>query len=261
MLELHEINTFRGPAHILRGISLTVKEREVVCLVGRNGAGKTTTMESIMGLLPVRSGTISFHGERIAGRARGMIGRVLCYLGVFAEEFTGLPPHQRAVRGMGYAPEDCGIFPELTVAENLRISQWLSKKSSGDRGSSANGDVEERVYSVFPEVRDLTQREGIHLSGGEKKMVAIARAMALSPSLLLLDEAFEGLAPVVVNRFREAVNNIKDMGLSVLIAESNLAIASRVADRMYAIDRGEIIFHGDPQEALDNEEVMKALRG
>ncbi len=114
---------------------------------------------------------------------------------------------------------------------------------------------------MFPEVRELTGREGLHLSGGQKKIVAIARAMALSPTLLLLDEAFEGLAPAVVARFTEAVNKIKEMGVSILIAESNLANASRIADRMYAIDRGEIIFHGHPEKDLGNEEVMKALRG
>ncbi len=238
MLELNAIDTYRGPAHILHGVSLSVNAGEVVCLVGRNGAGKTTTMESIIGLLSVRSGTIAFHGDDI----------------------TGLPAHKRARLGIGYAPEDCGIFPELTVAENLMISRWLSETAARSRGG-ADGDVDDRIDAVFPEVRELTGREGLHLSGGQKKMVAIARAMAQSPTLLLLDEAFEGLAPVVVGRFTEAVSKIKQMGISILIAESNLANASRIADRMYAIDRGEIIFHGDPQEALDNEEVMKALRG
>ncbi len=240
MLELKEVNTYRGPAHVLNGVSLTVNAGEVVCLVGRNGAGKTTTIESIMGLLPARSGSISFHQENIGA----------------------LPPHQRARRGIGYAPEDCGIFPELTVAENLLISKWLAETSSRAQGTSANGDdVEERVFSVFPEVKDLARREGLHLSGGQKKMVAIARAMALAPSLLLLDEAFEGLAPVVVSRFTDAVIKIKEMGIALLIAESNLANATRIADRLYVIDRGEIIFDGDPEEGLKNDEVMKALRG
>lgn len=240
MLELKEVNTYRGPAHVLNGVSLTVNAGEVVCLVGRNGAGKTTTIESIMGLLPVRSGSISFHQENIGA----------------------LPPHQRARRGIGYAPEDCGIFPELTVAENLMISTWLAETSSRAQGSSTNGDdVEERMFSVFPEVKDLGRREGLHLSGGQKKMVAIARAMALAPSLLLLDEAFEGLAPVVVSRFTDAVIKIKEMGIALLIAESNLANATRIADRLYVIDRGEIIFDGDPEEGLKNDEVMKALRG
>ncbi|MFQ5932663.1 MAG: ABC transporter ATP-binding protein [Nitrospiraceae bacterium] len=240
MLELKDINTHRGPAHVLHSVSLDVNEQEVVCLVGRNGAGKTTTIESIMGLLSVSSGQVSFHGEDI----------------------TGLPAHQRARRGIGYAPEDCGIFPELTVEENFMISRWLSSAPGRVKEAAfTTGDAKERAFSVFPEVRELTRREGLHLSGGQKKMVAIARAMALSPSLLLLDEAFEGLAPVVVSRFTDAVIKIKEMGISLLIAESNLATASRLADRLYAIDRGEIIFHGDPQEGLKNEEVMKALRG
>jgi branched-chain amino acid transport system ATP-binding protein len=237
VLDIHAINTFRGPAHILHGVSLNVGESEVVCLVGRNGAGKTTTIESIMGLLPVRSGTIHFHDEDI----------------------THLPAHQRARRGLGYSPEDCGVFPELTVGENLAISRWLSEEKEAFAGSAEK--VEERVFSVFPEVRALTRRQGLNLSGGQRKMVAIARAMFLSPTLLLLDEAFEGLAPVVVSRFRDAVIKIKEMGISLLLAESNLPAAAAIADRLYAIDRGEIIFHGAPDEALVNENVMKTIRG
>ena len=239
MLALEQVNTYRGTAHILRGVSLNVKEGEAVCLVGRNGAGKTTTMESIMGLLPVRSGKIALQGRDI----------------------TRLPPHARAQLGIGYAPDDCGIFPELTVAENLQIGQWLARASGGRASSSSSGDIQERIFAVFPEVREFTTRRGLNLSGGQKKMTAIARAMALSPAILLLDEAFEGLAPVVVNRFIEAVKKIKGMGISVLIAESNLMTATRVADRLYAIDRGEIIFEGDPQSALRNEGVMKTIRG
>ena len=239
MLEISDIHTYRGPAHILNGISMTVGSGEVVCLVGRNGAGKTTTIESIMGLLSVRAGSIRFHGEDV----------------------TALPVHQRARRGMGYAPEDTGVFPELTVAENLMISRWLSEAARRTNRDAGGEDMEQRIFSVFPEVQELAGRQGQNLSGGQKKMVAIARAMALSPSLLLLDEAFEGLAPVVVSRFADAVIKIKEMGISLLIAESNLAHASGIADRMYAIDRGEIIFHGAPQDALGNDEVRKALWG
>jgi branched-chain amino acid transport system ATP-binding protein len=239
MLEVRKIDTFRGPAHILHGISLNVREREVVCLVGRNGAGKTTTMESIMGFLPAASGQILFHGE----------------------EVTSLPVHQRALRGMAYAPEACEIFPELTVAENMMISRWMSAKAHRRLEAMANSGIEERVYSVFPEVRDLMRRQGMNLSGGQRKMVAIARGIALAPTLLLLDEAFEGLAPIVVKRFREAVLQIEDLGISLLIAESNLVNAARIADRLYAIDRGEIIFEGKPEQALEDESVMKALRG
>jgi len=237
LLEVDEINTYRGPAHVLRGVSLTVDQGEVVSLLGRNGAGRTTIIESITGLLPVRSGRIRFRGA----------------------EITGLPPHRRAKCGIGYAPENSGIFPELTVAENLMISQWVAEKSA--HGVVTGVDALGRALSVFPEVRALMGRQGLNLSGGQKKMVAIARAMALAPSLMILDEAFEGLAPAVVKRFRAAVMMIKGMGISLLIAESNLVSASAIADRLYVIDRGEIIFQGGAKDALANEEVMRALRG
>ncbi len=245
MLTLESVNTYRGAAHVLRGVSLTVGAAEAVCLVGRNGAGKTTTIESIMGLLPVRSGAIAFGGRDI----------------------TRLPAHERARLGMGYAPEDAGIFPDLTVEENLRISQWLAvaagRRRDGTRGAGRGGGEggDEAIFALFPEIRDFLGRRGLNLSGGQKKMVAIARAMALAPSVLLLDEAFEGLAPVVVSRFIEAAKRIKAMGISLLLAESNLVTATRVADRLYAIDRGEIIFHGDPREVFENEDVMRTIRG
>jgi branched-chain amino acid transport system ATP-binding protein len=233
MLELERVNTFRGPAQILRDVSLRVGDGESVCLVGRNGAGKTTTIDSIMGLLPVRSGRVAFR-ER---------------------DITRLPAHARALLGIGYAPEDCGIFPDLSVEENFQITAWLA------RPGAAGGGADERVFAVFPEVKGFMTRRGLHLSGGQKKMVAITRAMTLAPSILLLDEPFEGLAPVVVTRFIEAVKAIKGMGISLLIAESNLVNATRVADRLYAIDRGEIIFHGEPQAVFRNEDVMKTIRG
>src|SRR6266496_4882351 len=234
LLEVDDINTYRGPAHVLRGVSIAVDTDEVVALVGRNGAGRTTIIESITGLLPMRSGRIRFRQE----------------------EITSLPPHRRAKRGIGYAPENSGIFPELTVAENLMISHWLTAKTG--RG---DGNSEEGALRVFPEIRPLLGRQGLNLSGGQKKMVAIARAMALAPYLLILDEAFEGLAPAVVKRFREAVMTIKGMGVALLIAESNLMSAAAIADRLYVVDRGEIIFQGTPQQALADEEVMRALRG
>ena len=235
MLELDGINTYRGPAQILRGVSLTVGDGEAVSLVGRNGAGKTTTIDSIMGLLPVRAGQLTFRGRNI----------------------TRMPAHERAVLGIGYAPEDCGIFPDLSVEENFEITEWLRSKTTRGGGQADR----ERIFAVFPEVQTFLKRRGLHLSGGQKKMVAITRAMTLSPTILLLDEPFEGLAPVVVTRFIEAVKAIKAMGISVLIAESNLANATRVCDRLYAIDRGEIIFHGRPSEVFQNQEVIKTIRG
>jgi branched-chain amino acid transport system ATP-binding protein len=174
-------------------------------------------------------------------------------------DITRLPTHVRAGLGLGYAPEGSAIFPELTVAENLQISQWLAAEKG--RGQAADDAMDARIFALFPEVRTFLQRQGLYLSGGQKKMVAIARAMALSPSVLLLDEAFEGLAPVVVQRFAEVVKQIKAMGISVLIAESNLVNAAKVADRLYAIDRGEIIFEGAPQAVFDNAEVIKTIRG
>jgi branched-chain amino acid transport system ATP-binding protein len=239
VLELKAIDTFRGAAHILHGVSLSVGRQEVVCLVGRNGAGKTTTIESIMGFLPIRSGQITFNDE----------------------DMSRLPPHERARRGIGYSPEDCGVFPELSVSENLMISRWLGDDVAKRRNGGQREDPEKQAFDVFPEVKNLLQRQGLHLSGGQRKMVAVARAMMLSPTLLLLDEAFEGLAPVVVNRFTEAVMKIKALGVSILMAESHLAAATRIGDRLYAIDRGEIIFHGTPKDALADEKVVKALRG
>ena len=234
MLELTGIDTFRGRAQILRGVSISVGAKESVVLVGRNGAGKTTTIDSIIGLLPVRAGRIAFRGA----------------------ELNGLAPHRRARLGIGYAPEDSGLFPDLTVAENLQVCRWLAERAG--RGGAA---TDEQVYGVFPEVRGLLARRGLYLSGGQKKMVAIARAMMLSPAVLLLDEPFEGLAPVVVTRLIDAVRRIKEMNISLLIAESNLANATRVADRLYAIDRGEIVYQGDARKVLENQEVMNTIRG
>ncbi len=238
MLDVRDLNTYRGPAQILRGISLAVNEGETTCLVGRNGAGKTTTLASIMGTLPVRSGQVLFRGKDIVRRG----------------------PYVRARLGIGYAPDDCGIFPDLTVAENLRIGHWLGRTAAGPaRGSSE--EYEAAIFELFPELRRLLARKGLYLSGGERKMVAIARAMALRPSILLLDEAFEGLAPVVVNRFADAVQQIKGMGISLLIAESNVMTGAKLADRLYVIDRGEIIFAGTPQEVFATEGVMSTIRG
>lgn len=242
MLAVTDLHAFRGPAHVLRGVTLTIPERSIVCLVGRNGAGKTTTLDSIMGILPVHRGTVTFNGRPI----------------------TRLGPHERARLGIGYAPEDCGIFTDLTVAENLAIGFWLAEHARrgesgrGDGGSQSRGEL---ITALFPELARLMSRRGLYLSGGEKKMLAIGRAMAPGPSILLLDEAFEGLAPVVVNRFADAVRRIKDLGISLLIAESNVMTAAKVADILYVIDRGEIIFQGAPQQVFENEEVMRTIRG
>ena len=233
MLELERVETFRGPAQVLRSVSLSLGAGESVCLVGRNGAGKTTTIDTIMGLLPARGGIVRFKGR----------------------EVTRLPAHERARLGIGYAPEDCGIFPDLTVEENFQITAWLGKQDV------AGGKPDDTIVNIFPEIKSFLKRRGLHLSGGQKKMLAITRALTLKPAILLLDEPFEGLAPVVVTRFIEAVRAIKALGVSVLIAESHVQNAGRIADRLYAIDRGEIIFAGRPAELLGNAEVMKTLHG
>src|SRR5213593_4449985 len=159
MLEVDKLETYRGPAQILRSVSLTLGTGESVCLVGRNGAGKTTTIDTIMGLLPSRSGRVRFKGQDV----------------------TRLPAHQRARLGIGYAPEDCGIFPDLSVEENFQITAWLGKQATKTNGGAAD----ERVFSIFPEVKELLARRGLHLSGGQKKMVAITRALTLAPAVLL----------------------------------------------------------------------------
>jgi len=238
VLQVSHLVTDRGRAHILRDVSLEVRADEVVCLVGRNGAGKTTTMDSLMGLLPVRGGAIRLHGQDI----------------------TRLPAHARARRGIGYAPEDAGVFPDLTVDENLQIAQWLRTGGRPGNGEGTDSGTA-KVFELFPELRGLRSRRALNLSGGEKKMVAIARAMLLRPSVMLLDEAFEGLAPAVVKRFAEAVTRIKAMGIALFIAESNIMTASRIAERLYVMDRGEILFEGTPQEAFANAEVVRTIRG
>src|SRR2546428_5123466 len=172
-----------------------------------------------------------------------------------------LPAHERALLGIGYAPEDAGIFPDLTVEENFQITSWLARPDAARGAAAPAGDGYERVFSLFPEVREFLTRRGLHLSGGQKKMVAISRALTLRPSVLLLDEPFEGLAPVVVTRLIAAVKAIEALGISVLVAESNLVNATPGADRLYAIDRGGIIFRGRPQDVFANEDVMKTIRG
>ena len=234
VLRVGDLTSRRGLVQVLHRVSLSVFEREVVCLVGRNGAGKTTLVETIMGHLLATSGQIAFLDENI----------------------TALRPHQRVKRGIAYAPDYCGVFPNLTVAENLAVSGLVRRASP-----HAENKRHRETTAIFPEIEGLMDRRGINLSGGQKKMVAITRAMALSPSLLIMDEALEGLAPVVVSRFIDAVMKIKQTGVALLMAESNLRAASLIADRLYAIDRGEIIFQGVPADFLENEDVMKRIYG
>ncbi|RLA78655.1 MAG: ABC transporter ATP-binding protein [Deltaproteobacteria bacterium] len=226
MLEVNGIHTYYGLSHILFGVSLKVERGEVVCLLGRNGAGKTTTMKSIAGLVPPREGRIIFKGE----------------------EITGLEPYRIARKGIGYVPDDRRIFADLTVEENLEIAE---RRRDGD------GWSRERVYELFPALKEIRDRRGGCLSGGEQKMLAIARALMTNPELLLLDEPMEGLAPVLVQALEEQILRLKEAGLTVLLAEQNVRSALRISDRGYIIDNGQIRYHGTIQDLRENEEVRK----
>ncbi len=226
MLEVEGIHTYYGQSHVLFDVSLQVREGEVVFLLGRNGAGKTTTLRSIMGLTPPRRGRVRYRGEDI----------------------TGLPPHHIAQRGVGYVPDDRRIFPDLTVLENLEIA-------SRPRGSSYW--TLDRVFELFPVLREKRHHRGSALSGGEQKMLAIARALVGNPDLLLLDEPMEGLAPLLVRALEERIQMLKHHGLTVLLAEQNVPAVLRIADRGYVIDDGRIRFEGTVEELRRNEEVCR----
>ncbi|MEM2554970.1 MAG: ABC transporter ATP-binding protein [Nitrososphaerota archaeon] len=230
MLEVEDIEVSLGGVDILRKVSLNVKEKEIVMILGRNGAGKTTTMKSIIGIVPLKKGRIIFNGKDI----------------------TNLPPYKRAKMGIGYAPDDRKIFTDMTAKENIEVALSNSNKKN---------EVFKEIFQIFPIIEKLMNRKGGYLSGGEQKMLAIARALALSPKFLLLDEPLEGLAPIVTKHFYESIKKIRDRGISILIAESNLLHASKLADRIFVIERGEIIFEGYPEEVLKREEVLKVLRG
>jgi branched-chain amino acid transport system ATP-binding protein len=220
-------------SRILRDVTLAVGERELVCLVGRNGAGKTTTLRTIMGYLEPVAGTIAFKGKQLAGL------------------FT----HVIATLGVGFAPEESGIFTDLTVAENIELATWTrrSPRPAAERVAQA--------YAVFPRLRAYASRGGGQLSGGERKMLSIARALALDPELLLLDEPFEGLSPAIIASITEGLAAITGLGRSVLVAESNIHHVPEFADRLYVIERGEIIFVGRPGDAYRDAAVLRIIGG
>jgi branched-chain amino acid transport system ATP-binding protein len=227
MLEVEGIHTYYGLSHILFGVSLNVPEGQVVCILGRNGAGKSTTMRSIMGLTPPRQGTINFKGETV----------------------TGKKPYQLARQGMGYVPDDRRVFADLTVGDNLEISG----RSTGDDTKW----TKDSVYDFFPALRHIDSRKASFLSGGEQQMLTIARALMLNPDFMLLDEPTEGLAPMIVEVLEERIGQLRDKGLTVLLAEQNQRVALKLSDRGYIIDNGVIRYHGSIDELKENEEVMK----
>ncbi|MFH0995103.1 MAG: ABC transporter ATP-binding protein [Pseudomonadota bacterium] len=227
MLEVSEIHTYYGLSHVLFGVSLTVNQGEIVCLLGRNGAGKSTTMRSIMGLIPPQNGTIRFKG-------------LTC---------TGQKPYLLARMGMGFVPDDRRVFADLTVGENLEIVQRKHQKTG-----IWNKDA---VYDFFPLLRSIDARRAGFLSGGEQQMLTIGRALMTNPDLLLLDEPTEGLAPLVVKLLEQQIRKLKDTGLTVLLAEQNQNIALRLSDRGYVIDNGVIRFGGTIQELMENEPIRQ----
>ncbi len=227
-LSVENINTFYGLSHILFDVSLQVNKGEVVVLLGRNGAGKTTTMLSIMGLNPPKTGKVTYRGEDI----------------------TGMAPYKVARAGIGFVPEDRRIFPDITVLGNLDVGRKVSKTKN-------NKWTLERIYQLFPVLKDFSNRHGGTLSGGEQQMLTIARSLMGNPDFLLLDEPSEGLAPLIVKVLGEFIEVIKKEGMTVLLSEQNTKFALKHADRAYIVDNGAIKYEGSIAELEQNDEVKK----
>ena len=227
MLALDNVNAYYGDSHILHGVSLSVREGEVVCLLGRNGAGKTTTIMTVMGYLHPRAGSIRYNGRDI----------------------SALPPYAVARLGFGFVPQERGIFPSLTVHENLTVF--------ARRGRTPNSWTLPRIFELFPVLRARERNLGFQLSGGEQQMLSIARALMLNPALLLLDEPSEGLAPMIVQQIVEVLVRLKREGLAILLVEQNLAAALAVGDRHHVMNKGEICFTGSSAELEGNDYVLR----
>jgi branched-chain amino acid transport system ATP-binding protein len=229
LLEVEGLHTYYGSSHVLFGVDLQVGRSEVVVLLGRNGAGKTTTLKSIMGVIPFRSGGVRFSGQDVGGLESDKICRA----------------------GVGYVPEDCRIFRGLTVAENLETA----RKPPRTPGLAW---TEERVFELFPALKTHYRRRGDLLSGGQQRMLAIARTLMGNPELLLLDEPSEGLAPVIIDQMLANLRTLKESGQTILLSEQNLRFAMELADRAYVIEKGEIKYTGVPAELAADERVRRA---
>lgn len=228
ILEVEGLQTFYGKSHILHGVSLDVGEGEIVTLLGRNGAGKTTTLRSLVGLTRPREGSV------------GILGHVT----------TDWPPYRIAALGVGYAPEGRRIFSNLTVEENLKVPM--------DRPGAWTID---KIYGLFPRLRERRTNKGLQLSGGEQEMLAVGRALLLNPKLLLLDEPSQGLAPLIVRDVFNVVRSARDFGVSILLVEQNVRAALEIADRAYVLDEGRVVYHGAAIELAKDEERVRALAG
>lgn len=226
-LEVNNIHTSYGLSQVLFGVSLTVEPGQIVSMIGRNGVGKTTTMRSIIGLTPPRQGTITFEGHDI----------------------TGWPAHKVSNLGIGFVPEERRIFPELSVWENLDIARRPAPAGTEEWN-------EERVFELFPDLREIQQRAGGVLSGGQQQMLTIARCLMGNPRLILLDEPSEGLAPRVVEYLREQVKMLKETGISLLMAEQNLGFVLYLSDYCHIMEKGEIKYSGTPADLRANQEIL-----
>jgi branched-chain amino acid transport system ATP-binding protein len=211
VLRLENVSVSIGPVAILRGVSLGVGAGEFAGLIGRNGAGKTTLLRTVMGLLPVAGGSLSYEERPLAE----------------------LPTHRRISLGMGYMPEDRRLVPALSVEENVLLPAWSARFA--DTASRL-----QRIYDAIPEVFELRARKALHLSGGQQKLVALARAMMAGSRLLLLDEPFEGVAPVLARRLAQVIAGLRRTGVSAILSESSLAHAHGLLDRVFTIDRGAV---------------------
>jgi branched-chain amino acid transport system ATP-binding protein len=227
-LEAEGLHSYYGKSHILHGVGLTVREGEIVTLLGRNGAGKTTTLRSIMGLTPARQGTVR----------------------VFGETTTAWPPYRIAALGVGFVPEGRRIFANLSVEENLKVplerpGPWTIP----------------RIFDLFPRLAERRGSQGRQLSGGEQEMLSIARALLLNPRLLLLDEPSQGLAPLIVQNVFSVVDAMRKEGISVLLVEQNVRAAVEIADRAYVLDDGRVAYEGPAAEFAKDEERVRELAG
>jgi branched-chain amino acid transport system ATP-binding protein len=232
MLEINGLETAYGQSQVLFGMELNVGKGEVVTLLGRNGMGKTTTLHSVMGLVPSRSGNIRFQGQ----------------------ELRELPSYQIAKTGLSLVPEGRQIFPNLTVHENLVAT-------ASNRSQSENPWNLDRVFDLFPRLPNRIHHMGNQLSGGEQQMLAIGRALMTNPKLLILDEATEGLAPLIRNEIWNCVSNLKSAGQSILLVDKNIDALTRIADRHYIIEKGKVVWKGTSSELQGDQDLQHRFLG